>query len=93
MFLSVFYLNVYTMFYHFTNISTILIKFINIFYAFAWDNNFCFFEYVNKLLHTQIQLILLIEFRMILRLRQQNVLLYRQGWQSNNNPEFKVCHI
>ena len=36
-----------------TNVSTVLIKFNNIFYASIF-NNFCFFEHANELIHVQI---------------------------------------
>ena len=47
-------LNIYTVFNHSTNVSTILMKFIKIFHAFLVDNNFCFFEYANELVHVHI---------------------------------------
>ena len=42
------------------------IYFINIFYAFVLDNNFCFFEHANELIHMLTHLTSFIEFKMIL---------------------------
>ena len=64
-----FELNIYIMFNRSTNVSTLLnSKFIkiNIFYAFILDNNFCFFEHANELIHVQIHLTSFIELTVIL---------------------------
>ena len=56
----------YIIFNHSTDVSTILIQFIKIFYAFVLDDMFCLLEHANELIHVQINLTLFAEFTMIL---------------------------
>ena len=56
----------YIIFNDSTDVSTILIQFIKIFYAFVLDDMFCLLEHANELIHVQINLTLFAEFTMIL---------------------------